>query len=243
LLPLLLLTIPILLALLFWLFVFAEGTYLGSGVVTFLYDRAASSYDRVKRLDVLSDRLHVALPLGEALSDIPHPLILDVATGTGRVPVAIANGAKFSGRIIGLDLSARMLREAQEKTRGLSGAIGLVRADALALPVLDATCDAVTCLEGLELFARPDEALGEMARVLRPGGILVVSSRVEREASLLPGRAYHRDHIGAVLQHLSFTSMEVNRWQRHYDLVWAKQATGSWARGDKNGLGMARGKP
>ena len=223
---LLLLTIPILLTFLFWLFVFAEGAYLGSGVATFLYGRAASSYDRVKRPDVLSDRWHVALPLGEALSDISDPLILDVATSAGRVPVAIANGAKFPGRIIGLDLSANMLRQAQKKTQRLSGAVRLVRADALALPVADATCDAVTCLEGLELFSRPEKALQEMARVLRPGGILVVSSRVEPEAILLPGRAYHRDHMAAVLQRLSFTSMEVNRWQRHYDLVWAKQAAG-----------------
>ncbi|MCG2769040.1 MAG: class I SAM-dependent methyltransferase [Anaerolineae bacterium] len=223
---LLVLAIPILLAFLFWLFIFGEGTYLGSTVVTFLYDRAASAYDRVKRLDSLSDRWHVALPLERALSKVAHPLILDVATGTGRLPLDIASGAGFAGHIIGLDLSTNMLREAQEKTRALSDAISLIRANALALPVADATCDAVTCLEGLELFPRPEEALQEMARVLRSGGVLLVSNRVDREAILLPGRAYRRDQIEGVLEGLSFSSVKVKRWQRHYDLVWAKLSGG-----------------
>ena len=222
----LVLAIPIMLAFLFWLFVFSEGTYLGSAVVTFLYDRAASSYDRVKRLDILSDRWHVALPLERALSNVAHPLILDVATGTGRVPLAIVNGAGFAGHIIGLDLSANMLREAQEKTGALSDAASLIRADALALPMANATCDAVTCLEGLELFPRPEEALQEMVRVLRSGGVLLVSNRVDREAILLPGRAYRRDQIEGVLEGLSLSSVKVKRWQRHYDLVWAKLSGG-----------------
>lgn len=224
--PLLVLAIATLVAFLLWLFIFGEGTYLGSAVVTFLYDRVARAYDRVKVSDIRRDRLQVALPLERALSNVAHPLILDVATGTGRVPLCIANGAGFAGHIVGLDLSANMLREAQERTQGLSGVVSLIRANALSLPVADATCDAVTCLEGLELFPRPQDALQEMARVLQSGGVLVVSNRVEWEAILLPRRAYRRDQIERVLEGLSFTSVAVKRWQRHYDLVWAKLPNG-----------------
>lgn len=213
--------IPILLGFLFWLFIFAEGTCLGSAVVTFLYDRAAGVYDRVKDFDIRSDRWHVALPLERALSNVAHPLILDVATGTGRVPLSIVSGDGFTGHIVGLDLSVNMLREARKKTQGLPDVISLIRADALTLPLGDATCDVVTCLEGLELFSRPERALQEMARVLRPGGVLAASNRVEREAILLPRRAYRRVQIERVLESLSFTAVKVKRWQRHYDLVWA----------------------
>jgi len=210
----------ILLALL-WLLIVAEGSYLGSRAVVFLYDRAAGVYDTVKARSARHDRRQVALPLARTLSNVARPLVLDVATGTGRVPLSLAGWPFFNGRIVGLDLSANMLGQAKQRTGEFRDVISLTRQDALFLAFADHIFDAVSCLEGLELFPRSDKALGEMARVLRPGGVLLISNRVGWQAKLLPGRTYRESQIRTILRDMSFTSVQVKRWQRHYDLVWA----------------------
>ena len=172
----------LLLAFLSWLLIVAEGSYLGSRAVVFLYDRAAGVYDSVKAWGTRHDCWRVALPLTRALSDVAHPLVLDAATGTGRIPLLLADWPFFDGHIIGLDLSANMLCVARQRTREFRGVISLTRQDALFLSFADNTFHAVSCLEGLELFPRPEKALQEMARVLRPGGVLLISNRVGWEA-------------------------------------------------------------
>ena len=216
----------ILLALL-WLLIVAEGSYLGSRAVVFLYDRAAGVYDTVKARSARHDRRWVALPLARTLSDVAHSLVLDVATGTGRVPLLLADWPFFGGHIIGLDLSANMLSQAKQRTREFRDVISLTRQDALSLSFADHTFDAVSCLEGLELFPRPEKALQEMARVLRLGGVLLFSSRVGWEAKLLPGRTYDASRLRAILHSLSLEEVRMERWQRSYDLVWARKGGGN----------------
>jgi len=215
----------ILLALL-WLLIVAEGSYLGSRAVVFLYDRAAGVYDTVKTRGARHDRRRLALPLARTLSNVTHPLVLDVATGTGRVPLLLADGPFFNGRIVGLDLSANMLGQAKQRTRESRDIISLTHQDALFLSFADHTFDAVSCLEGLELFPRPERALQEMVRVLRPGGVLLISNRVGWQAKLLPGRTYDASRLRAILHSLSLEEIRMERWQRSYDLVWVRKAGG-----------------
>jgi len=212
----------ILLALL-WLLIVAEGSYLGSRAVAFLYDRAAGVYDTVKARGARHDRRRVALPLERTLSDTPWPLILDVATGTGRLPLLMASRREFAGHIVGMDRSANMLAQARRKAEQFPDAISLLREDALALSFSDDAFDAVICLEGLELFSRPETALREMVRVLRPGAYLLISNRVGWEAKLLPGRTYNATRLEAILHSLSMKEVWMERWQRSYDLVWARK--------------------
>ncbi|HUW97031.1 MAG TPA: hypothetical protein VMW58_14710, partial [Anaerolineae bacterium] len=61
--PLLLLIVAVAAGVSYWLLVLTEGAYLGSRVVTFLYDRGATSYDEVKQFDAVDDASHLALPL------------------------------------------------------------------------------------------------------------------------------------------------------------------------------------
>jgi SAM-dependent methyltransferase len=102
--------------------------------------------------------------------------VLDLCCGAGR------HAAALQGRgldVVGLDLSPQLLAEARERP-GLAGR--LVRADMRRLPFADGAPDAgfdlvVNLFTSFGYFARDDEnavALGEMARVLRPGGTLVV---------------------------------------------------------------------
>jgi ubiquinone/menaquinone biosynthesis C-methylase UbiE len=147
---------------------------------------------------------------------------LDVATGTGRLPAALLN-AHFQGRIVGLDLSRGMLRQARAKFRAHGDRVSLLWQDARFLPFGDGTFDAVVCLESLEFMPRPLDVLAEMVRVLAPGGVLFVTNRVGREAHFLPGRAMPRPDFQQILAALRLREVEVRPWQVQYDLAIARK--------------------
>jgi ubiquinone/menaquinone biosynthesis C-methylase UbiE len=207
----------------YWLVVSTEGAYLGPRAVAFLYDRGAGTYDRVKEFDAVDDALDLVVPLQLALKGVKRPLILDVATGTGRLPLALLRHLGFEGHIVGLDISLRMLQEARRKTSGHEDRVTLVWKDALTLPFPDATFHAVSCVEGLEFIGDPRLSLKEMARVLKPGGTLLATNRVGFDAFLMPGRAFSERQFREILASLGFTSVEIKRWQTYYDLVWARK--------------------
>jgi SAM-dependent methyltransferase len=195
--------------LLYWQLVIAEGAYLGPRVVTLLYDLSARAYERIKQFDVGAEQWFLGLPLARALELIPAPLVLDVATGTGRLPRALLRHTAFDGRIIGLDLSRRMLREAVRRTAQFADRLTFVWQDARNLPFDDGTFDAVTCLEALEFTPDPRAVLAELVRVLRPGGVLLVSNRVGRDARFLPGHIFPRDEFERLLRAFPLEDIKV----------------------------------
>jgi SAM-dependent methyltransferase len=101
--------------------------------------------------------------------------------------------------------------------------VTLLWQDASHLPFDDGAFDAVTCMESLEFMPRPLEVLSEMVRVLAPGGVLLLTNRVGREARLLPGRAIPRSAFEQVLAGQGLTAIEVRRWQTNYDLALARK--------------------
>jgi SAM-dependent methyltransferase len=204
--------------------VVAEGVYLGSRVVTLLYDWSAHIYERIKQYDVGDEQWFLGLPLGRALELIPAPLVLDVATGTGRLPRALLRQPAFDGRVIGLDLSRRMLRQAVRLTGQFADRLTYVWQDARQLPFDDGTFDAVTCLEALEFMPNPRAVLAELVRTLRPGGVLLVTNRIGRDAAFLPGRAFPRNEFEQVLREFPLAEVKVRPWQVDYDLAWAVKA-------------------
>src|SRR5437762_169833 len=90
-------------AILWWLIFTTEGVYLGRRVVIWLYDVYAARYDNIKQYIPAMETLTLGLPILQLLADIPEPLILDVATGTGRLPLAVYGQPAFKGKVIGLD--------------------------------------------------------------------------------------------------------------------------------------------
>jgi ubiquinone/menaquinone biosynthesis C-methylase UbiE len=208
---------------LYWLVVLTEGAYLGPRAVTFLYDRGAGTYDRVKDFDALGDAWDLAMPLQRTLKGVEKPLVLDVATGTGRLPLALLRSLDFDGHIVGLDISLRMLQEARRKTAGHDDRVTLVWKDALTLPFADEVFDAVSCVEALEFMANPRQSLEEMIRVLKSGGALLLTNRVGFDAFLMPGRAFSDEQFKELLAPLSIVSAEIKEWQTYYDLIWAKK--------------------
>jgi demethylmenaquinone methyltransferase/2-methoxy-6-polyprenyl-1,4-benzoquinol methylase len=145
---------------------------LGSGE---MFDRIAPRYDFVNRVISLGldqkwrRRVVKSLQLG----DKPH--VLDVATGTGDLAIAIARTCAGAS-VVGLDPSAKMLEIAHDKVMRaeLGGRISLVEGDAQALPFKACEFDAATIAFGIRNV--PDRARGlrELARVVRPGGRIAV---------------------------------------------------------------------
>ncbi|MCX5675931.1 MAG: ubiquinone/menaquinone biosynthesis methyltransferase [Planctomycetota bacterium] len=107
----------------------------------------------------------------------PPAVILDLCCGTGDLALAVL-GRMPAARVIACDFSPPMLERAARKFSRVAIRLGdraaLVEADALALPLPDASVDAVTCGFGLRNLADAAAGLAEMRRVLRPGGPAVI---------------------------------------------------------------------
>jgi demethylmenaquinone methyltransferase/2-methoxy-6-polyprenyl-1,4-benzoquinol methylase len=101
--------------------------------------------------------------------------VLDLCTGTADLAVA-AIARHPAATVVGVDFSAAMLRHGLEKVRagGLGKRIRLVRGDATRIPLADDSCDAATIGFGIRNVAEPEQALAELARVLRAGARLAI---------------------------------------------------------------------
>jgi SAM-dependent methyltransferase len=104
---------------------------------------------------------------------------LDVATGAGHTALAFAPRVEH---VLATDVTPEMLAEAARlaRERGLAN-VETQQADAEHLPVADGSVDLVTCRLAFHHFPRPAAALAEMARVLRPGGVLGFADNVAVE--------------------------------------------------------------
>jgi ubiquinone/menaquinone biosynthesis C-methylase UbiE len=208
-------------ALIYWQVVLAEGAYLGPWAVRLVYALGARHYDAVRaQSQATADA--ALLPLLRAPLAAGRPRVLDVATGTGRVPLLLASDPAFTGQVAALDLTPQMLHEARRKEDTATPAAGALWhvAEAGNLPWPAGVFDLATCLEAIEYFPRPRLALAELARVLRPGGTLLLSKWPDRWARALPGRAMTTAALRHELAHLGFVDVQVRPWQPdYYELV------------------------
>ncbi len=210
-------------ALLYWQLSLAEGVYLGRRVVVWLYDRFAPRYDVTKQFSARDEARFLGQPLAQALANMGAPLVLDVATGTARLPLALCRQPDFAGRVIALDLSRQMLRRAAANLAAHRDRVTLLWQDASRLPFTDQVFDAVTCLEALEFVPDARAALAEMVRVLRPGGVLLLSNRIGSGARWLPRRTLSSRDFAALLESAGLEQVQVRAWQVDYDLLWARK--------------------
>lgn len=139
---------------------------------------ARSDYSRSKSHARLADRL-AALAAPQ-----PGERVLDIATGTGFVAMAVARLIGAAGSVVGVDLSAGMLRQARAAVAeaGL-GNIELLQADAQTLPVpvdvLASGFDLICCCNALPYMPDVPAALQRWGELLRPGGRLAFNCWAE----------------------------------------------------------------
>jgi demethylmenaquinone methyltransferase/2-methoxy-6-polyprenyl-1,4-benzoquinol methylase len=166
-----------------------------------MFDRIAHRYDLLNRVLSLGIDQRWRRRTVRALELGARPIVLDLATGTGDLAAAIL--AKHAdGTILGVDPSQGMLDIAERKfaKRGLGDRVELRLGDAEAIPLDDASVDAVTIAFGLRNV--PDRPLGlrEMARVLRPGGRIAILELGQPKGRVLGPLA--RFHIHRVVPRL-----------------------------------------
>jgi demethylmenaquinone methyltransferase/2-methoxy-6-polyprenyl-1,4-benzoquinol methylase len=102
----------------------------------------------------------------------PDARILDLCCGTGDVLLDLQSASQ--SRILGADFCHPMLTAAQEKSRRRGHSAPLLEADALQLPLPDSALDAISIAFGFRNLANYREALNELHRVLKPGGVLAI---------------------------------------------------------------------
>ena len=143
---------------------------LEEGQVRAMFDRIARVYDRMN--SVMTAGLHHRWRERAAeLAQVgPGDRALDVATGTGDLAIALARRVAPGGEVVGSDFSEGMLALARRKDPDLRWEWG----NALELPYADGEFDAATVGFGARNFSDLDRGLAEMARVVRPGGRVVV---------------------------------------------------------------------
>lgn len=141
-----------------------------------MFDEIAPRYDLLNRLLSFGiDRRWRRVAVRQ-LAVPPGGRVLDVATGTGDVALEIARQTDPSVRIVGADFTQGMLVLGRQKVAASAhaGRIELVNAPCEALPHPDGTFDGVTIAFGIRNVVDRAGGLREMARVLKPGGRLVV---------------------------------------------------------------------
>ena len=153
------------------------------GRVGAVFDSVAGKYDLMN--DVMSAGIHRAWKNWYVWQTgvKPGEAVLDLAAGTGDITLRLAKrmrgkgaGADIEGRLVSSDINAAMLKIGEERltNKGWLKNLEFVIANAEALPFEDNSFDLITMAFGLRNVTHQDKALAEMARVLKPGGRVLV---------------------------------------------------------------------
>ena len=135
-----------------------------------IWDKAAPGYDR----QIVFFERNWFSGGREWLGERAHGRVLEVAVGTGRSLPYYPAGATVTG----IELSPAMLAIARQRATDLGRDVTLREADAEHLPFDDASFDTVTCALALCTIPSPAGAIGEMRRVLAPGGRLLLLDHI-----------------------------------------------------------------
>jgi len=150
------------------------------------YDEWADSYDAPG-----NDTVALEEPVVRRLLDeLPQGPVLDAACGTGRHTAYLLDAGREP---IGVDASEAMLARAREKLPGAD----LRRGELTALPLPDASVAGAVCALALSHLPELGPAMSELARVLRPGGRVVISNLHPFATAVLGWRAVFEDAAGA----------------------------------------------
>ena len=158
-------------------------------------------WDSIRSLHVPESAVEQAIQ--KALGDRPVGRLLDVGTGTGRMIELLGPAAALA---IGIDKSSEMLRLARVKLEAAGIPSSLRQADMYALPLVDGDADSIVIHQVLHYAQNPASAIGEAARVLRPGGRLLVIDFAAHDREELRIRDAH--------VRLGFTDEAMEGWFR-----------------------------
>lgn len=142
-----------------------------------MFAAIAHAYDRNNRIHSLGRDQAWRRAAVKAADIRPGDIVADIACGTGDLTELLARTG--ASRVLGLDFTQAMLDIAETKkprhlTDEQAAKVTYQQADAMALPLEDASVDALTIAFGIRNVQEPERALAEFARVLKPGGRVVI---------------------------------------------------------------------
>jgi len=139
-----------------------------------VFDSVASKYDTMN--DLMSLGLHRVWKAYTAMvaNVKPGHKVLDIAGGTGDMAMAFADKVGVRGQVVHTDINLAMLKQGRDRLTDKGILLPTMVCDAEHLPFADAHFDVVCVAFGLRNMTHKDRALKEMARVLKPGGKLLV---------------------------------------------------------------------
>ena len=139
-----------------------------------VFDSVASRYDLMN--DLMSAGLHRAWKAYTVMvaNVQPGQRVLDIAGGTGDLALAFAKKVGPTGQVVHTDINEAMLRTGRDRLLDAGVILPTTVCDAETLPFPDGHFDLVSVAFGLRNMTHKDAALREMARVLKPGGKLLV---------------------------------------------------------------------
>ncbi len=142
--------------------------------VTEMFDNISGHYDTMNRLITFGMDVGWRKKVLKIVADSQPDSILDIATGTGDMPILMKSTQ--AERIIGIDISSGMLEVAKQKIKDqkLENLISFELGDAENLPYDDGSFDAATVSYGIRNFQDLKKGLSEILRVLSPDGTLVI---------------------------------------------------------------------
>jgi demethylmenaquinone methyltransferase/2-methoxy-6-polyprenyl-1,4-benzoquinol methylase len=161
-----------------------QGAISSAPTVQRMFDRIVPRYDLMNRLMTGGrDRAWRTMAVKAALESNPIR-VADIATGTGDLALALANAQV--PKVIALDFSAGMVHAAQAKVTS-HPTISLIRGNGMTLPLDDDSIDSLTIGFGLRNMPDYAAAVKEFARVVRPGGRIVILEMTPLKPSLFAG--------------------------------------------------------
>ena len=151
------------------------------------FEAHAATWDSVRSLHVADAEIERAI--ADLLADQPLGALLDIGTGTGRMLELFAPRSESA---IGIDRSSEMLRLARVKLdeAGICGA-SLRQGDMYALPLADRSADSIILHQVLHYAQQPGAAITQAARVLSPGGQLLVIDFAQHDRAELKEQDAH----------------------------------------------------
>jgi demethylmenaquinone methyltransferase/2-methoxy-6-polyprenyl-1,4-benzoquinol methylase len=139
-----------------------------------MFDNISENYDDLNRVISLGIDVKWRKKVVEIVGKKNPKQILDIATGTGDLVLMMAS--LNPDRIVGLDISSGMLEVGKRKIEKakLSNKIEMIVGDSEEIPFNENSFDAITVSFGVRNFANLDKGIKEIARVLKPTGVLVI---------------------------------------------------------------------
>lgn len=152
------------------------GSESKTGQVRQMFDNIAPAYDFLDHAMTLGIDIRWRRRAAKVVAKHAPGSILDVAVGTGDFAIMLQKRVNPPLGITGIDISAGMLEVAERKiaSAGMDGKINFVQGDSLNMPFADGSFGAVTAAFGVRNLERLERGVGEMHRVLAPGGMLCI---------------------------------------------------------------------